>query len=123
MTAPRITSSNTSSRSNRVPVEYQNLRFRNPWPEGDWTARVGTFPHPAVAQMKVSEYRRKREELYAMYDEMFEKLAGGGEFSAEWTARFTELLRLLVEPSLEPYYRALGPKFFDRFLPAAVAAS
>ena len=46
----------------------------------------------------------------------------GGEFTDEWTARFESLLRLLMEPSLEPYYRALAPKFFNRFLPAAVSA-
>ena len=103
-------------------VEYENLRFRNPWPEGRWDEQVGTFPHPAVAGLTVGDYKAKRAELFAMYDELFDTLEAGGEFADGWIGRFEALLRLLVEPSLEPYYRALAPKFFDRFLPAAVAA-
>lgn len=103
--------------SNQKPVEYVNLRFRNPWPEGEWETEVGHFPHPAVTQMTVQQYKAKRNELLTMYDEMFENLTQGHPFSAEWSARFGQLLGTLMEPPLEPYYRALSPKFFDRFLP------
>jgi hypothetical protein len=106
----------TLSYPHQVVVEYVNLRFRNPLPELPWEGQVGTFPHPAVAQMKVSEYLEKRSELLAMYDEMLDKLAKGATFAPEWEARFKALLNLLMEPSLEPYYRALSPKFFDHFL-------
>jgi hypothetical protein len=102
----------------QVPVEYVSLHFNHPWPEGQWEGEVGTFPHAAIAHMTVGEYKAKRSELLALYDEMFERLAQKQAFSAEWIARFSELLRLLMEPSLEPYYRALGPKFFSRFLGA-----
>ena len=112
----------TAQWSNGLVVEYLNLRFRNPWPEGKWDEQVGTFPHAAVAGLSVSEYTAKREELFAMYDELFDTLEKGGEFNEDWTTRFESLLRLLLEPSLEPYYRALAPKFFDRFLPVAVSA-
>ena len=102
--------------SNGLPVEYVNLRFQNPWPEGDWERQVGTFPHAAVAGLTVSQYQEKRHALLSMYDEMFAMLAQGSAFPPEWTARFGHLLRALMEPSLEPYYRALRPKFFNRFL-------
>jgi hypothetical protein len=49
---------------------------------------------------------------------MFELLAQKRPFPAAWIARFSELLRLLMEPALEPYYRVLAPKFFERFLGA-----
>jgi hypothetical protein len=99
-----------------VPVEYVSLRFNNPWPEERWEGEVGTFPHPAVASMTTAEYKIKRSELLAMYDEMFSRLGQNQPFPAEWKTRFSNLLRLLMEPSLEPYYRALAPKFFERFL-------
>ncbi|MEA2174713.1 MAG: hypothetical protein QOD00_2305 [Blastocatellia bacterium] len=114
----------TLSWPNQVPVEYLNLRFRNPWPEGDWESQAGLFPHAAVAQMTVGQYEELREQLLTMYDEMFETLSCGEKTSAEWDARFGQRLRTLLEPSLEPYYRALGPKFFQHFLTrAAVAGS
>lgn len=102
--------------SNQVPVEYVNLRFRNPAPELTWTEEVGTFPHQAVEQMTVGEYQKLRRELLGMYDQMLELLSQKTAFSPEWCQRFGELLRILIEPSLEPYYRALNPKFFNRFL-------
>ena len=100
-----------------VPVEYVNLRFRNPAPELDWATQVGTFPHPEVEQITVGEYKEKRHQLLVMYDEMLDTFLKRKAFSPEWKEQFTELLGTLIEPSLEPYYRALSPKFFDRFLP------
>lgn len=102
--------------SSQVPVEYVNLRFSNPSPDLNWEGEVGTFPHPAVVQMTVREYQEQKQLLFAMYDQMFDMLAHGSTFPPEWSTRFGNLLRTLMEPSLEPYYRALSPKFFDRFL-------
>jgi hypothetical protein len=66
--------------------------------------------------MTLGEYKEKRSELLAMYDEMFKTLASDANFSDEWITRFSVLLRTLIEPPLEPYYRVLGAKFCDRFL-------
>ena len=101
--------------SNQVPVEYINLRFRNPAPELSWEGEVGTFPHPSIEKMTVEQYQQKRRELLEMYDQMFEMLSQNSSFSPEWCERFGQQLRTLMEPSLEPYYHALNPKFFDRF--------
>ncbi|EDX83179.1 hypothetical protein S7335_358 [Synechococcus sp. PCC 7335] len=103
--------------SNGLPVQYLNLRFQHPWPEGNWNSQAGTFPHPEIAQLPKAEYVSKRQELLAMYDHLLNSLAKREAFSLEWKARFSESLRLLMEPALEPYYRALSPKFFQTFLP------
>ncbi|WP_013324394.1 hypothetical protein [Gloeothece verrucosa] len=100
---------------NQVPVEYVNLRFRNPAPELNWEEEVGTFPHPAIQPLTIEQYKEHRRELFAMYDEMFDNLAQGTSFSPDWCELFSQQLRLLIEPSLVPYYRALGQKFFDKF--------
>jgi hypothetical protein len=103
--------------ANLMPVEYVNLRFRNPAPNLPWEGQIGTFPHEAIAQITRGEYLEKRRELLAMYDEMLDNLSQNQPFTEEWNQRFSETLRLLIEPALEPYYRVLGEKFFERFLP------
>jgi len=103
--------------SNQTPVEYTDFRFENPWKDAKKEGQIGTFPHRAIASLKVEEYLKKRRELLEMYDEMLFKLSQRQSLSSEWNNRFSQLLRLLLEPSLEPYYRVLAPKFFDRFLP------
>lgn len=105
--------------SNQAPVEYINLRFRNLWPEGHWEERAGIFPHTAVANLSVGQYREQRKQLLALYGELMESLVRDEDLSPEWEASFSSLLRLLMEPALEPYYRVLGPKFFAHFLPSA----
>lgn len=112
----------TADWSNSVIVEYASLRFKNPNPDLNWDDQVGTFPHEAITKMTIGQYKEKRAELFSLYSEMFEKLASGGEFTPDFATRFSAALRLLLEPSLEPYYRALAPKFFDRFLPVAATA-
>lgn len=77
---------------------------------------MGTFPHPAVSQMSVGEYKQLRQELFGIYDEMFDRLAQQQPIAESRSQRFAELLNLLIEPALKPYYRALNPKFCDRFL-------
>jgi hypothetical protein len=97
-------------------VAYRDLRYERLWePIED---PVGTFPHEAVARLRRSEYLERRGQLLAMYDELLDTLAAGGSFDAAWSARFSELLRTLMEPALVPYYGALAPKFIDRWLPA-----
>src|SRR5437588_5832268 len=44
---------------NLIPVEYVNLRFRNPWPEGKWEEQAGVFPHPAITHLSVGQYQKK----------------------------------------------------------------
>jgi hypothetical protein len=106
----------------QVPMEYVNLRFRNPWPEGQWEGQIGTFPHVAIAHLSVSQYLEQRNQLLSMYDELLDALVKDQALSSEWCALFSKLLRTLMEPSQEPYYRVLGQmtgsKFFETFLPS-----
>lgn len=95
------------------PVEYADLRYTRPWPPGTADTPVGMFPHPGV-RASLAGYQADRERLLAGYDGVVGALAGGPAYGDP--AGFGSLLRRLLEPDLEPYYRALGPKFFDRFL-------
>lgn len=102
--------------SNLVPVEYVDLRYSRPWPEGQGDSPVGTFPHDAVAALTREQYEQDRSELLTMYDELFDTLVLNKALPPFWNRRFGQLLRRFLEPALEPYYRGLAPKFFAQFL-------
>lgn len=95
------------------PVEYVDLRYAQPWPVPATPEPVGEFPHEAV-RGRLGDYRKDRTRLLECYDGMLTSLCDDSPFvEAE---EFTELLGRLVEPALLPYYRMLGPRFYERFL-------
>jgi len=99
------------------PVEYLDLHYVKPDENLQWQGQqVGVFPHQAVADWRIGEYKEKRSELLQLYDELFNKLVQEDQFTDEWKNKFSKLLAVLVEPSLKPYYHALGAKFFGQFL-------
>lgn len=101
------------------PVEYVDLQFRNPWElirQKEWSEPIGTFPHEAVRALTRDAYLEARNALLARYDDLFQALAGGAAIPEELSEAFSRLLRLLMEPPLEPYYRFLAQRFFERFL-------
>ncbi|MEU6995535.1 hypothetical protein ABZ953_33380 [Streptomyces sp. NPDC046465] len=107
----------TLDRATGRPMEYVDLRLTRPWPVPDRPEPAGSFPHAAVSGT-VADYRAARGELLALYDDLCDHLAARTPFARG--ARFSALLRTLLEPGLEPYYRALGPEFFAHFLGTAL---
>ncbi|MGL6342801.1 MAG: hypothetical protein ACRC80_27135, partial [Waterburya sp.] len=102
--------------SNQLPVEYVNLHFNNPAPELQWSGEIGTYPHDAVAEMTIGEYKAKRQELMQMYDEMFAALENSSGLSPDFKQQFSDLFSTLIEPPLIPYYQVFGEKFCQNFL-------
>lgn len=99
-------------------VEYRNLQAMGDWPIDTWDEPAGTFPHEA-ARVPKREYVERRKALLRAYDELFESLSTGAPVLDEaWVRSFSALLGHLMEPSLLPYYRDLGPRFFAKFLDA-----
>jgi len=87
--------------------------------EGSWTADIsspaGTFPHPELGGSEHG-YLTMRRQLFTCYDAVCAALSDGREPSYDAAAELSRLLRVLLEPALEPYYRALEPEFFGRYL-------
>ena len=87
--------------------------------EGAWTADIsapaGTFPHPELGDSEHG-YLTMRRQLFTCYDAVCAALSDGREPSYDTAAELSRLLRVLLEPALEPYYRALEPDFFGRYL-------
>jgi hypothetical protein len=102
--------------ANQTPVEYADLRYRNLWPDTDWKHPVGFFPHLAVNEFSIGQYAELRMRLLVMYDHLMKTLSAKKALAPEWKTEFSLLLRILMEPALESYYRTLGPAFFETFL-------
>lgn len=98
--------------SNRVVVEYVNLRYNNSWTEGQWEKEAGSFPHKAISKMTVREYKKAKKELMELYDIMLDNLNKETVVSPQQKDRFTYLLKTLVEPGLVPYYKSINKEFF-----------
>lgn len=98
-------------------VEYVSLRYSNLWQDIDWTVSPGSFPHSAVAEFSIGQYHDLLTKLLTMYDHLLEMLSRNKALTPDWKTEFSLLLRILMEPSLETFYRTLGPNFFETFLP------
>jgi hypothetical protein len=100
---------------------YLDLRTADGW-TADLERPAGTFPHAALGDSERA-YLALRRELFERYDELCRALAAHREPSSAAADELSRLLRILLEPGLEPYYRRLAPAFFDRHLAPANAAS
>lgn len=101
---------------NQVPVEYVNFKYKPLIEDSQPRQIIGAFPHQAIAHYKRDEYLNLRDGLLRHYDELFDTLLLGGELPPFWEKKFQQLFSLLLEPALEPYYRAIAPKFCQKFL-------
>lgn len=97
-------------------VEYVSYAYRHPLPDAPREGAIGTFPHNAVEGLTRGQYLERRGELLEAYDRVLDAVATGAPIPPYEAAAFGRLLRQLLEPALEPYYRAISPQFFKHFL-------
>ncbi len=86
---------------------FKNVHFYNP---------VGLFRHEAVKSFSKKEYNEKRDELMGMYDKVANALVYGDDYTEEDDNKFSELLKIMVEPSVLPIYKAIDRDFYDKYL-------
>lgn len=98
---------------------YVDLSTDRFW-AADGSVPVGIFPHAELGDSEQA-YLMMRRELFACYDAICLALNDGHQPTARAAKEFSRLLRALLEPGLERYYRALAPDFFSLYLPAADA--
>lgn len=96
-------------------MEYVDLRFTQPWPATDPKTPAGYFPHDAAPTDRTT-YLARRRRLLELYDVVVQRLAERQDLDDTLLGEFRPLLRQLVEPPLEPYYRALGLSFYRTML-------
>lgn len=103
-----------------VPRDYVDLRATRPWRVASPPEPIGRFPHDAV-RGPAGAYLKARARLLECYDELCASMRNDTPFGSE--REFGELLGRLVEPALLPYYRVLGPAFYERYLGPGPIAS
>ncbi len=97
-------------------VGFADLSMDKQFEAVDFSKPVGLFRHESIQHLTKAEYQALRCELLGLYDTLAAALLLGHEFTEEKDQRMGELLRLLVEPSLYPMYRALDRDFYERYL-------
>lgn len=95
---------------------FQNLRVDPRYSAVDFAKPLGTFRHAAILHLDRQEYKAHKEALYALLDRLTAYLGGEGAFSGEDEKKLSELFTMLTEPPLHPFYRAMAPQFYQRFI-------
>jgi len=98
------------------PVAFQNLAFEERFAQVQFSNPVGYFRHEAIKHLKKAEYQALRAELLSLYDKLAGALLGEGEYTDQDEERMQTLLKMLVEPSLLPFYKALDEDFYRKYL-------
>jgi hypothetical protein len=94
-------------------IEFASLRYKKEFRGLEFGKPVGIFKHEAVKDMTKEEYEGKREQLFAYYDELLQRIEMGEEFTHG--EEMQSLFQTLMEPSLYPMYVRLSKGFFTQY--------
>lgn len=90
-------------------VEYLDLTYKNQ------IDPVGEYPHSSIANLSVKDILALQTDFYALTEALI-PLIGHPDPSSEEkeiVKRYKGLAEILMEPSLNLYYRELNPGFFE----------
>lgn len=99
-----------------VIVEFKNLRFDNMFQRVEFSKPVGKFRHDAIKHLNGLQYKEKRKRLFELYDKLIDCIFQDIPFEGENKIEFIQTLQMLMEPSLKPFYKALGNKFYSNYI-------
>ena len=88
-------------------ANFKNVNFDKP---------IGYFRHDAIRQYDKKQYAAFYQELMEEYDKVIHALLGNGTYHSKDEKRMSDLLKLLVEPSLLPMYKAMDTDFYNKYL-------
>lgn len=97
-------------------IGFEDFEYNENFKEVDFDKPVGYFRHEAVKKYDKAEYDRLYHELLEEYDKVIHVLLEGGAYGFSDEKRMSELLQLLVEPSLLPMYKAVDINFYNKYL-------
>lgn len=97
-------------------IGFENYEYKSSFANIDFDKPVGYFRHNAVKQYNKTQYKELRRELMGEYDKVANALLGNAAYGISDEKRMAELLQLLAEPSLLPFYRAIDIDFFNKYL-------
>ncbi len=97
-------------------VGYEDLLFNTAFEKVDFSKPIGLFRHKAISGMDKKEYKSKRDELISLYERLANALIFGTPYTDKDESNMSELLKMLLEPSLFPIYMTLDKDFYNKFL-------
>ena len=97
-------------------IGFEDYEYKSSFANIDFDKPVGYFRHDAVRQYNKTQYKELRRELLGEYDKVANALLGNAPYSISDEKRMAELLQLLAEPSLLPFYRAIDTDFYNKYL-------
>lgn len=97
-------------------VGFEDLRFNPEFAGTDFSTPVGLFRHDSIKQLTKQEYVQKRALLFEMYEKIIASILYGEEYTESDDNAFSELLNMLLEPSLKPYYKLIDNDFYTKYI-------
>ncbi|MCR4784919.1 MAG: hypothetical protein K6A35_10485 [bacterium] len=96
-------------------VRFADLSLEVRFAKVDFARPVGLFRHEAVRHLNRAQYRQQRSELLKLYGVIAQALLEGNEPGAQHVQQMSDLLKMLLEPSLWPMYVVINEDFCQRF--------
>ena len=97
-------------------VGFEDFSYDSRFKKVDFTKPVGFFRHDAIKQFSKKEYNEKRDALYSAYSEIVSAKLEGTPVPENAEKTFSELMRIILEPSIYPIYKAIDEDFYNKYL-------
>ncbi|MBQ7528832.1 hypothetical protein IJT10_02870 [bacterium] len=99
-----------------IVVAFEDLCWQKRFAKVNFSKPVGIFRHEAIRDMDKGEYKQKRLELLDLADSLLASARCGERPLAREEENFRKIYNILLEPSLEKFYRVIAPDFFRNYL-------
>lgn len=99
-------------------VSIEDLQYNPHFSKVQFDKPVGLFRHKAVAHLNKEQYADLKQQLFALYDALVKSLLDNKPFNVANDSQLGQLARILVEPSLKPFYKIIDKDFYYKYLEA-----
>lgn len=96
-------------------IGFENYEYKSSFANIDFDKPVGYFRHDEIKQYNKTQYKELRRELMGEYDKVANALLGNTAYGSSDEKRMAELLQLMAEPSLRPFYRVIDTDFYNKY--------
>ena len=97
-------------------IRFTDLAFTPAAAKVDFNRPVGYFRHQAIAHLNRREYDSLRSETLAALDRVALSMLGQAPEDSADDAALASRMSVIVEPSLYPFYKAISPLFFNKYI-------
>lgn len=106
----------TLSLPDKNVIGFSDLSFEPIFKNINYSKAIGYFRHDEIKHLNKDEFKAKKDELFAEYDKVINALLYGEEYSEENEEKMCKLMKMIIEPSLLPIYKALDEDFYNKYL-------